>query len=93
METGISMSLVSLLAPLCLLQISLVVLDSSLWIIVKKREDGYPGSKRGKHSSLWLGAGSSVEAEFGIAICQPNTGFCNTESLSKGPGVIGKARV
>lgn len=69
MEAGISMRLVSLLAPLCLPQISLAVLDSSVWIIVKKRKDGQPGSKRGEHNSLWLGAGCSVEAEFGIAIC------------------------
>lgn len=78
------MRLVSLLAPLCLLQSSLVVLDSSVWIIVKKREDGHPGSTRGEHDSLWLGAGgSSVEAEVGIAICQPNAGICNMESVSE----------
>lgn len=69
MEAGVSMRLVSLLAPLCLLQISLAVLDSSMWIIVKKRKDGHPGSKRGEHNSLWLGTGCSVEAEFGITIC------------------------
>lgn len=77
------MRLVSLPAPLCLLQISLVVLDSSVWIIVKKREDGHPGSTRGEHNSLQWGAGSSAEAEIGISICQPNAGFCNMESLSK----------
>ena len=51
MEAGISMRLVSLLAPLCLLQISLAVLDSSVWIIIKKREDGHSGSKRGEHTT------------------------------------------
>lgn len=30
-----------------------------------------------------VGAGSSAEADVGIAICQPNAGFCNMESLSK----------
>lgn len=74
-EAGVSMRLVSLPAPLCLLQISLVVLDSSVWIIVKKREDGHPGSMRGEHDSLQLGAGSSAEAEAGIATCQPNAGY------------------
>lgn len=49
------MRLVSLLAPLCLLQISLVVLDSSEWIIVERREGGHPGSVRGEHDCPWLG--------------------------------------